>query len=813
MIPNNRDYGLLDVNGGTVYYGGIGSTSTTLTWMCRMLGYQSYGGTTNHRNYEWMQNYPVRYYQLECTGSIVPQCRYREANNYNYYPYSLWIICNARSQLGDSSTFHLVDKDNQHTQTGHGLLKYSSGTVSGNKFDDTTAELICRIMGYAKVMSWSTGQKYQFQESLSIRYKDLNCLASEDVFPLCVYGTDTTGETHDNDVWLWCALPKHSNYRLVCPPGQRRASSNTCIQCSANTYSPEPSETSSCLSCPSYSTSLAGSTYCSCNDDTYMSPDRDGCLQCPGNSTSVKESYSTNFTSLVGPTSCSCNNGTYMSSDGDECLECPGNSTSVKGSTQCACIAGTYLYSDLSSCVPCSVGTVSKEGGTAPTDCVPCPTGSVPINNGQVCSCEMGYGWEWGMDNESCKACPKNFYKDKDQGTCVRCPQEATSLPLSESCQCYGGLSWDGKICVDCTTPGNSTGVCNCSSGTFWNEQTNQCKPCPRNFFSSNFSTVCSKCPINTVSDTESSECSRCLFGSAWQNYTCSECPESHVGNGVVCSICPTGSLPQNNGQVCSCEKGYGWEWTSSGDGSCKACSANFFKDKELGTCIRCPHEATSLPLSEECHCPSGLSWDGESCVNCTTPGSSSGVCNCSAGTYWSGDSNQCEPCPTNHFSGQFSSVCSKCPIFTVSESQSSECSSCPKGYSWERHTCTECPENHVGNGATCSVCPEGTSPSKDKTICQKSAVDSLSVVSIVLFVVIFTMVVGLIIFTWRERRARIMMEDIQMVYQADPSNSQVKVHGRRCMCPSCPCSEVAKPSLPERGQTLQQDDVYANFS
>ncbi|XP_063692871.1 proprotein convertase subtilisin/kexin type 5-like [Bolinopsis microptera] len=401
---------------------------------------------------------------------------------------------------------------------------YNGGTVSGNKFDETTAELICRIMGYDKVMSWNI----------------------------------------------------------------------------ANTYSPEPSalvisEASSCLSCPTNSTSLAGSTYCSCNDDTYISP------------------------------------------DGDECLECPENSTSVKGSAHCTCVAGTYLYSNLGSCVPCSSGTVSKEGGTAPSDCVSCLAGSVPINNGKVCSCE----------------------------------------------------------------------------------------------------------------------------------------------------------------------KGYGWGWNSSGDGSCKVCTANFFKDRQQGTCRRCPHEATSLPLSEECHCPSGLSWDGESCVNCTSPGSSSGVCNCLAGTYWSEDSSQCEPCPTNHYSGQFFSVCSKCPIFTVSESQSSECSSCPKGYSWENHACTECPENHVGNGATCSICPEGTSPSKNKTICQKSA-DILSMVFIALSVIIITMVIGNIIFTWRERRARIMMEDIQMVYQAEPSTSQKKGGS---------CSEVAKPTLPERGHTLQQDDLYANFS
>ena len=175
--------------------------STTMGWMCRMLGYQSYNSYTYNRNYEWQQNYPVRYVNLQCSGSVVPQCRYKEANG-NSYGGSIWIYCNNRNQLGDTSNFYLVDKDKQHTQQGHGLLMYKGQTVSGNKFDDTTAELICRIMGYSKVMSWSTGRKYKFQDTTAIGINNLNCLKTEDVFPLCFYGTSTTEETHDNDIWL-----------------------------------------------------------------------------------------------------------------------------------------------------------------------------------------------------------------------------------------------------------------------------------------------------------------------------------------------------------------------------------------------------------------------------------------------------------------------------------------------------------------------------------------------------------------------------------------------------------------------------------
>ena len=763
LLPTESNYGVLIIDGGTVHRSSI--NTETFTWICRMMGFQSYYTTTTSYSYSWQQSFPIRYIYPECSGSVVPQCRYRRYGT--YYGSALWIYCNPRSQKGDSTQFYLAGKDKQHTQKEHGLLMYNGGTVSGKKFDDSTADLVCRIMGYESVMSWNVGRNYMpGQKDLSISLSSVNCLTKDRPFPLCTYGTDVTNSTHDEDVWLWCDMPNNND--LVCPPGQKKSGSNKCYECGPNTYSPEPSTSTSCLSCPSRSTSPTGSTYCSCNEGTYMSPDN------------------------------------------DECLECPRNSSSLNGSSFCSCVAGTFLYSDLSSCVLCPSGKVSKEGGTAPSDCVSCPAGSVPLNNGQVCSCEKGYGWEWGLDMEqSCKVCPANSFKDKRQGICVQCPDEATSLPLSESCQCSGGLSWDGKSCVDCTTPGSSSGMCNCSGGTFWSDS--QCRPCPRNYFSGNHSTVCLKCPTNTVSDRQSSECSYCSVGYAWQNYTCTECPENHVGNGAVCSICPTESVPLTNKDVCSCEKGYGWEWSNSGEGSCKACPANYYKEKEQGTCKRCPHEATSLPLSEECHCPGGLSWDGESCVNCTSPGSSSGVCNCSAGTFWSEDTTLCEPCPANHFSGQFFSLCSKCPVFTVSESHSSECSSCPKGYSWKNQTCIECPEYHVGNGATCSVCPEGTSPSKDKTICQKSAVDALSVVSLVLCILILTLVIGIIFYIWKEKREKDLQEDIHMVYQADLSTTDAKVRGRRCMCPSCPCSEVAKPALPKRGNTLQQDDIYAN--
>ena len=295
----------------------------TLGWMCRMLGYHwviRKTLTINPAEDDWERNYPVRYDRVECAGSVVPQCRYQEGNGGNT-DWNIWFKCTSRSQLGDKSNFYLIDKDKQHTQEGHGILMYNGGTVSGNKFDDTTAEVLCRIMGYSGYMSWSIGKRYQFQDSLQITLNKVNCLRSHDAFPMCVYGSDTTEETHENDIWLWCALPTYNNFRL----GQKLESSNTCVPCTAGTYSPDPTESSSCLSCPTNSTSLAGSTFCSCNESSYMNSAGDRCLTCPEKSTSKK-----------GSTICSCISGTYLDSEELTCVQCPGSKTSKEGSTSVA---------------------------------------------------------------------------------------------------------------------------------------------------------------------------------------------------------------------------------------------------------------------------------------------------------------------------------------------------------------------------------------------------------------------------------------------------------------------------------------------
>lgn len=448
-------------------------------------------------------------YYLGCSGDIVPQCRYKRYTA--SYTEALWISCNVRNMYGNPWSFYLADlKDKEHTQKGDGLLMYDGGTVSGNKFDDETADLVCRIMGYAGVMGWSIDRKYMNQHSLPIHLKDLNCLTKTRAFPICTYQVDTTNSTHDDDIWLWCDMQK--NHNLICPPGNRKGEKNTCTQCAPNTYSPDPNNKTSCLPCPRRSSSLLGSTSCSCDE---------------------------NF---------------YMGLAGDKCLECPRNSHSMKGSDFCICEAGKYLHKDYNSCVRCPYGSVSKAGSMSAADCIECPEKAISINDRTVCRCEKGFGWEWHREKVgSCKGCPANFYKDRRQGICRQCPNKATSPPLSDECNCPEWLSWEetSSSCVDCKERDVVRGVCTCRAGTFWNMETNICETCPENHFSARFSTTCTKCPMFTLSHPRSSNCMSCPQGHYWDNYTCNACPENQVGNGVTCSSCAEGTYPSQDKTIC----------------------------------------------------------------------------------------------------------------------------------------------------------------------------------------------------------------------------------------------------------------------
>ena len=735
-------------SGGTVCDDGLywnSGDDKTVEWICRLMGYESLDYWANGLKYAWQENYPIILDDVQCAGSEIPQCRYLTYHNCGHGE-DVWLSCNIRKQRGDLNSFYLLDNTEVFTQSGHGLLMYQGGTVSYDGFDDSTANWICRLMGYEDAADWVNDRQFSFQDDLPIKLNNLVCSTTSysDILPSCQSTIRTADDSHDEDIWIWC----NSVVIAECPAGYKvKLENKLCQECPPTTYSPTPNIDLTCLQCPEGSSSPAASPYCTC-------------------------------------------------------------------------VGGSYLSADYSSCQACPTGTASKEGSMSSGQCVLCPVGTISIDDGKACSCNKGYGWLWTSDEEgTCNPCPVNSFKLRTQGTCRQCPVEATSLPLSEHCICAEGLSWNGEGCVNCVAEISEDNVCGCDAGTFWSTYSNTCEECPKHHYSKKYSASCSKCPVYTVSNPNSTECHSCPNGLFWKDFTCLQCPEGSsspaaspyctcVGGSYLsadyssCQACPTGTVSQegsmssgqcvlcpvgtisiDDGKACSCNKGYGWLWTSDEEGTCNPCPVNSFKLRTQGTCRQCPVEATSLPLSEHCICAEGLSWNGEGCVNCVAEISEDNVCGCDAGTFWSTYSNTCEECPKNHYSKKYSESCSKCPVYTVSKPKSTECHSCPIGLFWKDFDCS---------------------------------IDILLIASLLLSLLVIVLLLPLVI--WSKITSR-NVSNLKMSYSPEPCRGTsppdpcgtVQLSGRKCMCPDCPCS--ARPALPPRDAVIQDDDLYMNHA
>ena len=369
----------------------------TIRWICRMLGYQSFKSYTYYPN-SWQ--YPLRYTNLQCSGDVVPRCRYQEFSR-SYTSYRLLVNCSSRTQFGNIINFYLANKNGQHTQRQYGLLMYNGGKVSGSKFDSDTAELICYIMGYKGAMSWKIG-RYSLASQRSFTITDLNCVSKNRAFPTCTYETNAENITHIEDIWLWCNDPNSNYDPVVCPPGQRKCS-NKCYDCLTNTYSPDPNESSTCtcLPCPPNSTSLSGSTFCSCDSGFYLNHIGDQCLKC-------SERLASSLSSDTGV--CDCLPGTFWSDKSGKCEPCPPNHFSGKSSSLCEmCPAFTVSVTQSAECTSCPNGK-SWSNYT----CTECPENQV--GNGAKCS-----------------VCPEGTSPSKDRTICMKSGPTSSIDPVTLS--------------------------------------------------------------------------------------------------------------------------------------------------------------------------------------------------------------------------------------------------------------------------------------------------------------------------------------------------------------------------------------------
>lgn len=246
----------------------------------------------------------------------------------------------------------------------------------------------------------------------------------------------------------------------------------SCSLCPVSTYNPTRGalDVASCLSCPSFSTSLEGSSNvstCTCLAGFFSNPTPDDpgfeCASCP---------FGT-FSLVSG--------GIGIGS----CLACPLHSTSLPSPsinrTVCKCGSGYYgiptLYSAPtapipdSGCIACPAGTYGGKG-TNNASCLDCGASGYSAAGSEFCLCAAGY-WGDPSSGVACEACQAN----------------ATSLPnttAQSGCNCAPGMYDSNGACVTCPLGSTSdfgaklVSECYCSAG-FYGSGGADCVACPTN--------------------------------------------------------------------------------------------------------------------------------------------------------------------------------------------------------------------------------------------------------------------------------------------------------------------------------------------
>ena len=424
--------GLLMYSGGTVCDDHF--SSKTAEWMCRMMGYESLDDWGNGRKYAWQDDYLIKLDEVRCSGSVVPQCTYDTTHDCGHYE-DVWLSCNIRKQRGDLNSFYLLDNTETFTQ-GQGLLMYQGGTVSYDGFDDTTANWICRLMGYGTLVnSWSHGLRAHFQNSLPINVDNLVCSngVHTDILPSCSSDNKTSEDNHNEDVWLSCSSAIISE----CPAGYKvRRDDMICEKCPSSTYSPAPNVNLLCLLCPVNSSSSVGSTHCTCIGGTYMTAGLDNCEKCEEGTVSREGGM-----------------------DSDRCVLCQGYSIPIDHGRGCSCQKGHgwFWTSDTKgTCSPCPVNFYKhKIKGI----CSQCPPEATSFYLSEACICALGLSWDgehcvdcnkekskdgvcgcrvgtfWNAYSNTCEECPENHYSKDFSVSCTMCPLNTVSSSKSAECQ------------------------------------------------------------------------------------------------------------------------------------------------------------------------------------------------------------------------------------------------------------------------------------------------------------------------------------------------------------------------------------------
>ena len=525
----------------------------------------------------------------------------------------------------------------------------------------------------------------------------------------------------------------------ACATGKYKSvtGSNICTSCVSAKYNNFTGSTSSaaCRLCPSYSTSVAGSSACKCNTG-YTGPGLDtACVACvPGK-----------YKAISGSEICTdCAAGKYNIYEAkryvDDCWDCdmysqglaPAGSSTAEG---CICNAGFFYFADYEYCDRCEAGyykdTVGNQVCTkcpnasyanavdAATACIPCPANSVCMesvnlvykcNQLSICACDAGY-YGYAPDGVACTSCPANTGQRCTIGVCestdnclanhgyysnnvsaTACPPNAGSncfQPTMESdtmcreqaeCLCNAGYTGPaGGPCIDPNAP-----AAPCDAG-YTGPDGGPCTACAAGKYkASTASTTCTDCRAQSTSPLASTSSSACLCNQGLYLVLnqCYGCPNHKYGDTIgneACTTCPWNTYSEEVPDIYT----------------------------PRTTCTSCPSGSSCEP---NCW---AIGW----CIcNVGHYGSSGGPCPaCDAGTYKDGIGyDWCNYCAPGYYQDQMGATsCKECQLgYYQDEMGATSCKDCPPGTTSDTATnaCfTQCGAGYTRSADACSACAAGT--------------------------------------------------------------------------------------------------------
>ena len=566
--------------------------------------------------------------------------------------------------------------------------------------------------------------------------------------------------------------------RKFCPAGLYAPIGNyglsNCRPCLSNSYRSASNDTSQCISCGTYTTTLTtGSTaqsQCKCGVGYYGTPPT--CSPCGGGKSSP---VGTLTSAGCGFTTCST--GFYLTSNYGLCAYCPNNTYGGGGSNlsctpcgsnssnissalnttaySCKCIPGSYGTNG--NCISCGGGLTSPAGATLASQCV-CPTGNY-LNNGSCVSCptsigvltctSTGFTCKPGYSNSgsncvqvscsagqyvngsSCAQCGAGFYStggtatsclscaagtfssNAGAGSCTTCPSSTVATCTTTGFTCKPGYSNSGSNCVQVS----------CSAGQYVNGSS--CAQCGAGFYSTGgTSTSCLSCAAGTFSGSNAESCTTCAAGT-YSAASASACTTCQLASNAASMTSSTTSCT-----IESCLSGF-----TLNNNQCK-CSANSYLNGT--TCETCPSSGTSPVGSTaitQCTCPETTGVNAFSALIAGSTTCRASIC--SAGYYL--NDGQCIRCPSNGTSPAGSTSISQCACPTSTgassmnqlSSTNSTCTvaTCSAGYKLENGECSQCSAGSFSSaGSTsCTSCAAGSYSAAGAATCSFCGANSYS--------------------------------------------------------------------------------------